>query len=53
MAKSGVAMMEAYINKWRKAYDKIDYIITPSKFYMNKFIEFGIDKNKITHIPNY
>lgn len=53
MAKSGVAMMEAYINKWRKAYDKIDYIITPSKFYMNKFIEFGIDKNKITHIPNF
>ncbi len=53
MAKSGVAMMEAYINKWRKAYDKINYIITPSKFYMNKFIEFGIDKNKITHIPNF
>ena len=32
MAKSGVAMMEAYINKCRKAYDKIDYIISPSKF---------------------
>ena len=51
--KSAVAMMEAYINKWRKAYDKIDYIITPSEFYRKKFIEFGIDENKISHIPNF
>ena len=53
MVKSAVAMMEAYINKWRKAYDKIDYIITPSEFYRKKFIEFGIDENKISHIPNF
>lgn len=51
--KSAVAMAEAYINKYRKAYDKIDYIITPSKFYKDKFIEFGVDKNKIEHIPNF
>lgn len=53
MIKSLIVMFEAYINKWRKAYNKIDYIITPSKFYMNKFIEFGIDKNKIEHLPNF
>ena len=52
-AKSAVAMLEAYINKWRRAYNKIDYIITPSNFYKEKFIEFGIDKNKIEHIPNF
>ena len=51
--KSAIGMIEAYVNKWRKAYDKIDYIITPSKFYKEKFIEFGIDTNKITHIPNF
>lgn len=51
--KSAIGMIEAYVNKWRKAYDKIDYIITPSKFYKDKFIEFGIDANKITHIPNF
>lgn len=51
--KSAIGMIEAYINKWRKAYDKIDYIITPSKFYKDKFIEFGIDANKVTHIPNF
>lgn len=51
--KSAIGMTEAYINKWRKAYDKIDYIITPSKFYKDKFIEFGVDENKVTHIPNF
>ena len=51
--KSAIGMIEAYVNKWRKAYDKIDYIITPSKFYKDKFIEFGIEANKVTHIPNF
>lgn len=51
--KSAVAMIEAYVNKYRKAYDKIDYIITPSKFYRDKFIEFGINQEKIGHIPNF
>lgn len=51
--KSAVAMSEAYINKYRNAYEKIDYIITPSKFYKDKFIEFGVNKNKIEHIPNF
>lgn len=51
--KSFIGMSEAYINKWRKAYEKIDYIITPSKFYKDKFIEFGINPNKITHISNF
>ena len=53
VVKSAIAMSEAYINKWRKAYDKIDYIITPSKFYMDKFIEFGINKNRLMHISNF
>ena len=52
-AKSTIGIMEAYINKWRNAYNKIDYIITPSKFYRDKFIEFGVDKDKIEHIPNF
>ena len=51
--RSAIGMMEAYINKWRKAYDKIDAIITPSQFYRNKFIEFGVDENKISYIPNF
>ena len=33
--------------------DKINYIITPSNFYKGKFIEDGIDKNKIDYIHNF
>lgn len=51
--KSAVGVAEAYINKWRKAYSKIDYIICPSKFYKNKFIEFGVDKNRVEYVPNF
>lgn len=51
--KSAIGMTEAYVNKWRKAYDKIDYIITPSKFYKDKFIEFGVNPDKVSHIPNF
>ena len=52
-AKSFIGMCEAYFNKYRKNYEKIDYILTPSEFYRRKFIEFGIDKNKIEHLPNF
>ncbi len=51
--KSFLGTVEAYINYFRKVYDKIDYIITPSKFYYKKFEEFGINKNKLTYIPNF
>lgn len=33
--------------------DKINFIITPSNFYKNKFIEDGINENKITCIHNF
>lgn len=51
--KSAIGMLEANLNKLRKSYEKIDYIITPSKFYENKFIEFGVDSKKVIHIPNF
>jgi glycosyltransferase involved in cell wall biosynthesis len=37
-----------------KTYENtIDLFISPSSFLRNKMIEFGIDKNKIIHIPNF
>ena len=51
--KSTIGMLEAYTNKLRKSYDIIDHIITPSEFYKDKFIEFGIEQEKISHIPNF
>lgn len=50
--KSVVNMIEGYIHKWRKSYDVIDRIITPSIFYRNKFIEFGVNADRVIHLPN-
>lgn len=52
-SKSCINVIEGYLHKWRKSYDAIDYIITPSNFYRNKFIEFGISPNRVVHIPNF
>lgn len=52
-AKSCVNVIEGYIHKWHHSYDVIDQIVTPSAFYRQKFIEFGISPKKIAHIPNF
>ncbi len=51
--KSAINMVEGYVHKAKKSYDVIDRIITPSKFYRKKFIEFGIDPSRVIHIPNF
>lgn len=50
--KSAVNMIEGYFHKWKKSYDIIDRIITPSAFYRTKFIEFGINEDRVIHLPN-
>jgi glycosyltransferase involved in cell wall biosynthesis len=46
--------VDAYLNKWLKTYEKIvDLIITPSRFMHEKMIEFGMEADKIVHIPNF
>ena len=48
----GAAEARYYINK--RIYTKqIDYIITPSEFYREKFIKDGINKNKLEAIHNF
>lgn len=46
--------IEAYLYHFLKTYENtIDLFIAPSNFLMKKMIEFGVDKNKIIHIPNF
>lgn len=51
--KSLVNVVEMYVHDWLKCYCRIDRIITPSKFYQKKFIEYGFDEQKIIYIPNF
>jgi len=44
---------EAYVHKILKSYDLIDRIITPSNFYREKFIEFGVNSERIEYVPNF
>ncbi len=50
--KSSINMMEMYFHLWKKYYDLIDLIITPSNFYREKLIEFRFPDKKVIHIPN-
>ena len=51
--KSCVNVVEGYVHRWRHSYDVINVIITPSLFYKNIFEKFGINCNRVIHIPNF
>lgn len=53
LLKSIINVVEGYFHRLHKSYDAIDIIITPSNFYRQKFVEFGIDGSRIVHIPNF
>lgn len=54
MLKSILGAVEGSYYRNSKVYTKkIDYILPPSEFYMNKLIKDGIPKNKITYIHNF
>ncbi len=52
-ANSLLNTIEAYIHRMLKSYDYVDKFICPSQFYRDKFIEFGIPKDKVVYIPNF
>lgn len=53
LSNSLVDMIEAYVHKFLKSYDMIDAVVTPSDFYRKKFVEFGVNKEKLFYIPNF
>jgi glycosyltransferase involved in cell wall biosynthesis len=52
-AGSMVSVIEMNLAKWFKINQKIDFIITPSQFYKNKMIEWGIPSAKMLYLPNF
>lgn len=52
-SKSCINVIEGYVHKWRKSYNVINTIVTPSLFYKKKFEEFGVNPERIVHIPNF
>ena len=52
-SKSLINTCEGYFHKWRKSYDIISKVITPSKFYHDKFVEFGIRQERVVWLANF
>lgn len=52
-SKSCINVIEGYFHKWRKSYDAIDVVVTPSAFYKKKMEQFGVDADRLCHIPNF
>ncbi len=51
--KSALGAIEGKYYRYRDIdTEKIDYIITPSEFYRSKFIEDGVDENKVVALHN-
>ena len=53
LSGSFLIAIEMYFHKMIKVYDNIDIFITPSLFMKRKLEEFGIDSNKLIHIPSF
>lgn len=50
---SAVYALETWINYAFKKYASVKYLIAPSRFLRNKFIEYGWDSARITYLPNF
>ena len=51
---SAVIMLESYLHRWLNTYGKnVDRFIVPSRFYRDKFVEWGWPEEKFAYVPNY
>jgi glycosyltransferase involved in cell wall biosynthesis len=51
---SALIMIESYFHNYLEIYEKnVDVFIVPSRFYLKKLVEWGIDHRKLAYIPNY
>lgn len=49
---SWIAMKEAYLHRFLKSYQKINYFLAPSQFMKKKCVEFGVSAEKIKILRN-
>ncbi len=51
---SGVIYAETVLNRALGSYVKnVDLFVSPSRFYIEKFAEWGFDPSQFTYVPNY
>jgi glycosyltransferase involved in cell wall biosynthesis len=51
---SAVVAIESGLQRWVRGYEKyIDKIVCPSRFFVEKFVEWGWPRERFVYIPNY
>ena len=51
---SGLIMLESYFNQLFGLYrNNVDKFVVPSQFYIDKFVEWGFERSRFVHIPNF
>ncbi|MEO5703276.1 MAG: glycosyltransferase family 4 protein [Gammaproteobacteria bacterium] len=54
LALSSMIWLEASVQRMLGCYtDNVDRFITPSRFYLEKMVEWGWQRNRFTYIPNF
>jgi glycosyltransferase involved in cell wall biosynthesis len=52
-ALSSVVMAEALVHRLLGSYKYVDRFVAPSRFYVQKLVEWGFDVARFRHIPNF
>lgn len=51
---SSIIYVEAILHRWLGSYlDCVDYFVVPSRFYLEKFVEWGLPREKFKYVPNF
>jgi len=51
---SAIIAAESYLHRWLRSYqDNVNSIIVPSRFFIEKFVEWGWPKQLFTYVPNF
>lgn len=54
LAASAIVMVESGVHRMLNTYQgKLDKVVVPSRFFMEKFIEWGWPREQFAYIPNY
>jgi glycosyltransferase involved in cell wall biosynthesis len=54
LAASAIVMVESSVHRLLNSYQgKLDKVVVPSRFFMEKFIEWGWPRERFAYIPNY
>lgn len=54
IAASAIVAAESTLHDWLGSYrHNLDRIIVPSRFFIEKFVEWGWDRSQFTHVPNF